>query len=796
MFNNYAKTAIRGMRRHWTYTLINVTGLAVGFIAGFFILLWVSDEISFNSGYDDGEQVYRVMRTSTYGPGQVYTWPYITAKLDEVLDENYPEIELAALISGGQNMALRSGDVVFREAGIHGGPDFFRIMSHDFLAGDSESALNSPESIVLSETLARKYFPDAFEGQTPEVGASAVLGSVLSLENRQDVQVSGVYRDVSAQNTYRPDFVLPMAEFVARNAWVNEWGNNGLRMMVRLIPGADASVVSDKIRMLVQENTDSDTDVLFLQPLSDVHLRSKFENGQLVGGRIDYLRIFSIVGIFILLIAAINFTNLSTARASQRTLEVGVRKTFGSGRARLATQFLAESVFTSLAALLLAAVAVVLLLTPFNTLTGKSITIGSGDWLIWAQFLALAVVTGLAAGWYPAAYLSGFSVVGVLRKNDNRAGRGINLRRGLVVFQFVMSVILIVGAGTVSNQLDYIRSKNLGLDRQDVFYSTLDGDLKDQFGTYKARMMQSPAIQSVTAGSNTPLSVGSSTSGGVQWEGRPEDDNTLYNLLQVNHDFTATMRMKLVAGRDFSQDFVADSANIVINETAVRAMGFDEPLGKTVTVWGRTGEIIGVVEDFHFASLYEPIDPMVMRLAPELTGYTFVRPTPGQTTAALAHFATVFKEFNPQAPLETPFLDTQFEEMYRSEVVIKKLTGWFTLLAILVACLGLFGLASFTAARRTKEIGVRKVLGASVAGIVGLLSREFVALVGLAIAIAMPVSWYIMDGWLADFEFHAPMSWRLYLAAGVGVVLLTYATVGFQSVKAAVANPVEALRNE
>lgn len=794
--SSYLRTALRGMRRHWSYTLINVFGLSMGFVACFFIVLWIQDELSFNSGYEEGESVFRVMRTATFGPDQVFTWPAVTYMLNDVLDEEYPEIELAAAFSWEQSLALRRDATVFREMGIHAGEDYFSILQHPFLAGDPQSALTRPDGIALSLKLARKYFPEAFLSGDDRAGAVAVLGESINLENRVDVTVTGVYEDPAPNATYRPDFVMSLADFVALNDWVLDWGNNGLRMFVKLAPGADPVAVSAKIRNVVREKADDLTQILFLQSLADMHLRNDYENGVNVGGRIDYVRIFGLVGLFILLIAAINFTNLATARASQRTLEVGVRKTFGSGRGRLALQFLSESVFTALLAFVVAAVAVYVLLTPFNTLTGKEIAIRASDLGMWAGFMGIALLTGMLAGWYPAAYLSSFSVVGVLRKNERGAGRGINLRRGLVVFQFALSVLLIIGAGTVSSQLDFIRSKNLGLDRQDVFFTVQDGNLLSDYDRFKARMMSSTSVGSVAASSNSPLFVGSSTARGVSWEGRAEDDNTLYHILRVSHDYTQTMKMSMVQGRDFSAEFPSDSLNIVVNQSAVTAMGFDEPLGQTVRVWGRTGQIIGVVEDFHFASLYSPIEPLVMRLDPEFTGYAFVRPAPGQTEAALAHFRTVFQEFNPNSPVETTFLDSEFEQTYRSEAVIKKLTTWFTVLAILVACLGLVGLASFTAARRTKEIGVRKVLGASTARIVGLLSREYVLLVLLSFALALPAAWALSNRWLSQFEYHTTIGWPLYLAAAIGVVLITYAAVGYQSLRAAMANPADSLRTE
>ncbi len=785
------------MRRHASYSVINILGLAVGFVASFFILVWVQDELSYDRHYEGVEDVYRVMRTATYGPEQIFTWPAVTAKLDDVLDEEYPEIRYAALMTWQESMSFLRGDITFREDGRHFGSDIFRILKHHFLSGDPESALDRPDAVVISNTMARKYFSEMYAaGETDEDGALRVLGETMTLENRLDVTVTGVFDDIPEQATMKFDFALAMQEFQARNDWIDDWGNNGLRMLVALAPGASATNVSSKIRLIIQDHTDSSLDVLFLQPYTDVYLRSNFEKGVLVGGRIDIINLFTLVGIFVLLIAAINFMNLSTARSAQRSLEVGIRKTFGSDRRRLAGQFLGESVMTSLFALVLAAVGVALLLPGFNSLVDKAITLTAVPATTWLEFVGIALVTGLIAGIYPAIYLSAFSVIGVLRGNSQGAARGANLRRGLVIVQFTLSIILIVGSFAVYNQIDYIRTKNLGLDRQDVFSAQLEGPMKEHYDSYVARLMREPSIEAVTSATNSPLFVGSSTAWGVKWDGRDKDDMTLYSILQTSHDFVRTMKMDLAAGRDFSRDFGTDSLNVIINEAAATAMGFKDPIGQEVTVWGRTGQIIGVVKNFHFADLHAKIDPLVMRLAPENAWLTFVRPKPGQTKEALAAFEKVFREFNPLYPYEYTFVDDSFEKTYRSEIMIGTLSRWFTGLAIFIACLGLFGLASFTAERRTKEIGIRKVLGASVPGVVGLLSREFVLLVLIAFFVATPVSWLLLQNWLDTFAYHTEMGAGIFVTAAAGVIAITYATVGYQSVRAALANPADALRME
>ena len=796
MLRNYLKTAFRSMRRHRAYSFINVLGLSVGLMASFLILLWVQDERSYDQFPDEVEQIYRVMRTARHGAGQVSTTQAITAKLDEVLVQKYPEITMGALHSWEQNLVFARGDLKFRESGRHAGVDYFKLFSFPFLAGDRATALTDPNSVVLSETMARKYFGEAFaEGVSAQAAAASLLGEVLRLDNRLDVTVTGVIEDVPPNSSIQFDFVLPVEEYARRNSWMDNWTSSGIRMFVKLQPGADAAAVSGKIKNLIKEHAEESVSELFLQPYTDIYLRSKYENGVLVGGRIEYVRIFALVGLFILLIASINFMNLATARSAQRALEIGIRKTFGSSRRSLAGQFLGESILTALLALVIALLAVWLVLPGFNAVTNKQITLNLGDLTLWGQFLGLALVTGLLAGAYPAAYLSGISLIKVLRKGITSTARGVGLRKGLVVFQFAISIVLIVGTITVYNQMQYIRSKNLGMDRENVFYSRLEGAAANQYESFRAQLMQEPSIVGVTAGSDNPLEVNIST-GGPRWDGKDPDDKTLYYVIMAGYDYLETMKMELVEGRTFSRAFATDSLNVVINETAARAMGMDDPIGQRLALWDREGQIIGVVKDFHMRSMYDPIEPLIFRLDPENVDLLFVRTAAGRTEEALAAFEKTFKAFNPEYPFEYQFLDTAFEETYRSEVVIGTLANYFALLAIFVACLGLFGLSSFTAERRTKEIGIRKVLGASVTHVVLLLSRDFVQLVVVAFVIGGPVAYWLMRDWLAEFTFHTDLGAGVFIVAAAAVLVMAFASIGYQSVKAALANPADSLRAE
>ena len=788
MLKNYLKVAIRNLRNHKGYSFVNVFGLAAGLACSFFILLWVQDELGFDSFHEEGDQIYRVMQHATFG-GRKGTQDAIPGPLDNILDEQYPEITHSVLMSWDFNMVVTLGDQTFRANGRYFGPDLFKVFTFPLIVGDPATALQNPESIVLSESMAEKYF--GFGWRT----RNDILGTTFRVENRIDMTLTGVFEDIPANSTLQFEFVLPVEEFNRRNEWVDTWTSNGLRLFVRLQKDADPVAVSAKIEGLIRENNDQWRTELFLQSITDMYLRSDYEDGVMVGGRIEYVRIFLLVALFIILIASINFMNLATARSAQRAREIGVRKSVGATRTLLAWQFLGESILLSLIAFVVAQIFVFVLLPSFNALTQKSVSISLLDPTLWLQFGGIALLTGLLAGSYPALYLSSLNVIGVLRNTLGKASRGAGIRKGLVVFQFMMSIILIVGTITVYKQLGYIQSKDLGVDRENVLYMDFEGGVKEQFGAFKQELLQEPGIVSVSAGSQNPLSIGQNTMS-TDFDGKDPGDTTLYNIVSTEIGFVEAMGIEMDQGRVFSEEFGADSSNYVVNEKAVEAMGMEDPIGQRLMLWGVEGTIVGVMKDFHMRSLYQPIDPVIFRLNHESTQIMFVRLGEGQTTGGIASLERVFKAFNPEYPFEYRFMDEQFEDTYRSEIVIGTLANFFAFMAVLIACLGLFGLASFTAERRTKEIGIRKVLGASVSNIVFLLSRDFLLLVLGAFAVAAPISYFVMNDWLNDFAFHTDLGIGVLALAGITSVLISGLTVSWQSIRAATANPVSSLRSE
>ncbi len=784
------------MKRHPGYAAINILGLSLGLVVSFVILLWVQDELAYDGFHKDVQDVYQVMRTADFG-GDISTTDAITAELDKVLDEEYPEIEYVSLLSWEKWSSFVRGDLAFRNMNRHVGPDFFRILTFEMYAGDPFTALDNPESVVLSEKMARNFFPEEFATHNDVISASqSILGQTLMFENRLEVTVTGVVENAPDHSSIKYDALLPYEEYARTNSWVKGWDNNGFRMIARLIPGADPAAVTDKIRMVVKEHDDSSTAEIHLQALTERYLWSNWKDGVLIGGRVDYVRIMGIVGILILLIAAINFTNLATAQSSQRAMEIGIRKAFGGSRKGLAGQFLFESVFTACLAFGVAVAATWGILPGLNNLTGKAIQVGGISLSTWVFFFGITVFTGLLAGSYPAAFLSRLGIMKVLRSRSSSGSGSGALRRLLVVFQFSISILLIVGTMTIYKQLHMIQTRNLGFDRENIVIARLEGGARAQFDSFKAKLKESPAILDVTqSDNNSPYDINTSTSD-PSYEGKIPDDNALFYMVATGYDYLKTFKMELVAGRDFSMDQGLDSANVIINETTARKLGFEDPIGQKFSVWGREGTIIGVVKDFHMRSMYAPISSVIIRLSFEEAGLYVVRTAAGKEAEAVAAMKSAFAEFSPGYPFNERFMDDEYNEMYRSEQVIGTLANWFAVLAIVIACMGLYGLASFTTTRRTKEIGVRKVLGASTGNVVMLLTKEFALMVGIAFLLAAPTAWWLMSKWLQDFEYKVNLGVGLFLLAGLGMVVITYATVGLQSMRAALANPADALRSE
>ncbi len=787
MFKNYVKIAFRNVLRQKSYAFINVAGLSIGLVCSFFILLWVTNETSYDRFYKEGDQIHQVWRHMTT-EGQINTYRSLPKHVAETMEAEYPEVLEAVPTRFSQQFVMTTGDRSYREAGGYVDPDFFQVFSFPFLQGNPETALQGIGSVVITARTARKLFGEDWQTR------GDVLGQSLTIDHRREFIITGVVRDVPKNSTIQFDMLLPTQEYIERNAQVENWYYMVFTIYVKLQKGASLEAFNAKVSDLFNKYTGASDHQIFLQPFEDVYLHSVYREGQLAGGRIQYVRILSAIALFLLLIACINFMNLATARSSQRAREIGVRKVIGAHQQSLISQFMTESIAMALIAFLVALGSVFALLPAFNDLTGKHITFADLNGSFLLGFLGISLIVGGLSGSYPALYLASFNPVAVLRGTFRQRSGAVNLRKGLVVFQFALSVMLIISTVAVYQQLDYIRTTNLGMERENLLFVAREGALVSQYEAVRQELLKHPGIASVTASGNNPLTYASNTTS-VNWEGKAPNNSQLFHIINVNYDFVETMRMELAAGRDFSRTFGTDSENYLVNEEAARILG-QAVLSKPLEVYGQKGQIVGVVKDFIMNSLYSPIEPTIIRLDPEAAGLLFVRTEPGRTQEALASLETVYKRFNPGYPFEYTFVDQAFERTYRSEAVMGTLANIFAVIALFISCLGLFGLTSFMVEQRTKEVGVRKVLGASLAGIVVLLSKDFLKLVLIGFMIATPITWYAMNQWLENFAYRIDVSPVVFLLAGLAAILIALATVSWQSAKAALMNPVDSLRNE
>ena len=787
MFKNYFKTAWRNLWKNKTFSFINIAGLALGMTCSLVIMLWLQDELQKDKFHANGKRLFRVMENQYYS-GDISTFNSTPGIFAENVVRDIPEIQMASQILWESENVFTIGNNFDKEKGRYVQKDFLKMFSFKLAKGDPATALQNPDGIVLSKKLADKYF----KGQDP-------IGKIIRIDNKENVTVTGVLEEIPEASSLKFDYLLNYYLWFKENDWAKEWGNNGPRCFVMLASGASVDKVNAKIKNYLKTKEKESNIELFLQNYGDSYLYSNWEGGKLLGGRIDYVRIFSLVAVIILLIACINFMNLATARSLKRAREIGVRKVIGAGKRQLIGQFLGESFLVTFLAICLSLILVFFLLPSFNQLTEKKLSLDFANPSFWMIMLGLLVITGFVAGSYPALFMSSLRPIVVLKGSLKFKPAATYFRKGLVVFQFALSIILILGMIVVYRQIDFINNKNLGFAREDLLFMPLEGELGKTFPTFKEELSKQPGILSVTSAGSSPLEVGSSTQG-VRWPGKDTTKLILFANNPVTYDYIKTMGIKLVAGRDFGRDYGLDTNNYLINEATARKIGYKDPVGKELTMWGDKGTIIGLMKDFHHNSLHVPIEPLIIRLQKPSWGNNWgsiiVRTKAGQSKQAIASMEKTWKQFNPGFPFQYFFTDDEIAKTYKAENTVSKLSRYFAFLAIFISCLGLFGLVTFTAEQRTKEIGIRKVLGASVTGIIQMLSTDFLKLVLLASLIAFPIAWWAMDNWLADYAYKVDIGWWIFPIAGITAMLIALLTVSFQAIKAAFANPVTALRSE
>jgi len=788
MVKNIFKTALRIFWKERGYATLNILGLTIGITASMLLLLYVQSEKSVNQFHKDIDDIYQVMEFQTYSD-ITYTYESNPGPLSDYFKQDMPEVELMAPFTWPEERLFRTDGESFKEEGRVAGGDFFHIFDLKFIEGTKENSLTDPTMLYISKSTKERIF-----------GNEPAFAKTLEVDGWGNYQVAGVFEDVPNNSTIKFDFIMPYEPWKARNGWLSDWGNNGIRGMAKLKPGVDIEIFNEKIKDYISKKEEVDQSVvtLFLQPFKDRYLYNNYENGKLSGGRIAYVRLFTVVAFFLLLIAAINFMNLATARSTKRAKEVGIKKVVGSSRFYLLLQFMTESVFLATLSTLLAGLLIMLVLTPLNQLVSKSMSFSLTDLNQLGMLLGIGIGVGILSGLYPSFVLSGFRALSVLKGTFKTSGWSNGLRKGLVVFQFAISTILIISTLVIHNQMSFIKNKNLGYGKDNVVYFNVEGALGDleTREMLKSRILENPNFLSASYSNGSPLMVGSSTSGGYSWEGKVDENQTNFYIIRTGHGFLETYDLELLEGRSFDTNLSTDTLNVIINEQTAKLMNVEDPLNVPITFWNRTGRVVGIVKDFHFSSLHQSIDPLVIALRPEDSQVFSVKITGQNIQESMAYLEETVKSINPNYPFSYNFVDESYEQLYRSETTIGTLADYFSVIAIFISLLGLFGLASFAAEQRIKEIGVRKVLGASLMNLMFLMTKGFLVLVVIGFLIAAPVGYYFMNNWLDAFEYRVGIGASVFVLAGLASLVITVLTVSYHALKAIHANPVNSLKYE
>ena len=788
MIKNYIKTTLRSLLKNRSYSFLNIAGLAIGISCASLIFLWVQDEMTFNHNYAKRDVLYKVYENQTYN-GKTSTFFGTPGPMWKAMKAEIPGIKNTARITGdGDNALFGLGDKAITEKGNWADPEIFSMLQLPFAKGSATNAFAQLKSVVISEKLAKKFF-----------GEADPMGKLIKLNNAENYTITGVFKDLPQNSTYQFQWLIPMANIDHKQPWMNIWGANWCRTIVELEPNANLTAINQKLNHYIASKTKAtNTTQCFLFAMNDWNLHNNFTEGKMDGGRIQYVKTFSFIAWIILLIACINFMNLSTARSEQRAKEVGVRKVMGAGKGKLVGQFIGEAVIMSFISVLVAVGLIYLALPSFNNLVQKELSVDIFDPLHLMYLIAISLVTGLLAGSYPAFYLSSFNPVSVLKniKIKSSAGSGF-IRQSLVVIQFSASIILIIGTVIIYQQIQHVKNRSIGYNKNNLVYIQLQDKQADHFIPVYNDLMRSGIVANAALSDNKVLQIGSNNDN-YAWDGKDASKNPLISWQNVSSQFISTMGFKLAAGHDFNNDARIDSNNVIINEAFAKQMGKEGRVGGILREGGtRPLTVIGILKDYLYNDMYGTAAPLVLYNHPSGTGILTIRFKSGvDIQEALSKAGAIVKADYPGYPFEYQFIDDDFNHLFKIETLTGTLAGVFASLAIFISCLGLFGLAAYTAERRIKEIGIRKVLGASVSGLAGLLSKDFLKLVGIAAIIAFPVAWYAMYSWLQDFAYRISMPWWIFLLAGIVAAAVALATISFQAIKAAMSNPVKSLRTE
>jgi putative ABC transport system permease protein len=791
MFKNYLKTTWRSLMKNKFYSFINILGLTIGMASAILILLWIQNEMSHDRFYKKSDRIY-VANNRDKVNGKTMAWRTTPAPLGPALKKDYPEVEDVVRINEyGANFLLTAGDKHFSLHGIFADSGYLSMFSFPLITGNPTTALNRPQNIVLTRQLAMKLF-----------GKEDVTGETVRIDSLDYFTVSAVLKDLPSNTRFSYEYILPWFYAEKKNMVGTRWDNNNILTCILLKPGASQSVLDKKIRNITIDHMkgsgDPSTTQVFTQSMKDTWLYDKEENGTYIGGRLERVKLFAIIAALILVIACINFMNLSTARSEKRAKEVGIRKVVGAQRQFLVMQFISESILLAFIASILAIVIVQVVLPAYNQLLGLKLLIDFSSPYYWLFAIAFVLLTGLLAGIYPAFYLSSFRPIRVLKGAFTSADKVVTPRRILVVLQFTFAITLIICTIIVQNQINYAQRRDAGYSRNNLAFVIQFGDAHKNYELIKHDLLASGAVTAV-AQTSSPITESWGDSWGFTWNGSTEDDKkTDFIMYGADEDFTKTMGTKVIQGRGIDiNNYKTDSTACLLNETAVRVMRLKDPVGQVIRAGRDSVHVVGVVKDFILTTPYEPVQQMI--IGGPAFGFMVINfklsPNPS-ISANLQKVEAVFKQYNPQYPFNVRFYDQEYDKKFQDEKQTGTLSGLFAGLTIFISCLGLLGLATYVAQSRIKEIGVRKVLGASVPGIVALLSTDFLKLVLISFLIASPVAWFMMNHWLASYSYRVDISWWVFAVAGCMSVAIAFITVSFHAIKAAIANPVKSLRTE
>jgi len=789
MLKNFFKIAFRNLWRSKGFSAINIIALAIGMASAIIILLWIQNEVSYDQFHEKKDRIYEAWNRATFD-GKLMSWSTTPKVLARTLEKDLPEVEQAARVQWPSNYLFSIDDKRLTVPGRIVDSNFLQIFSFPLIKGNPSTVLNDVHNIVLTQKLAIKLF-----------GKEEPIGKIIKIDNSDNFRVTGILKDIPDNTRFDFEHLLPWSYLRERGEDDNYWGSNSTRTYVLLKPNARLASVAPKIKVFKQKYNDEakkDNWQMFLYPISRWRLYSNFENGyETNGGRITFVKLFGIIAAFILLIACINFMNLSTARSEKRAKEVGIRKVVGAQKSSLISQFIAESVLLAFLAGIIAIIIVQLSLSGFNALTDKKLFIPYRSLYFWLTGIGFVIFTGFLAGSYPAFFLSSFQPVKVLKGTFKKANALVTPRKVLVVLQFTFAIILTICTIIVKQQIDYAKDRETGYDRNNLIYHFLTGDIAKNYQLIKNELLASGVAVSVTK-TSAPLTQSWSDGWGQEWEGKDPNDRTDFRRYNEDGGLSKTAGLQFVAGRDIDvQQYPTDSLAMILNESSLKIMKFKNPLGQIVKDNDQQWHVIGVIKDFILESPYEPTKPMLIYGPKSWFNVIQMKLNSKNSTAQnLKAAEAIFKRYNPEYPFEYKFVDEEYTQKFEDEKRTGTLAGLFAGLTIFISCLGLFGLATYMAEARIKEIGVRKVLGASVTSITALLSKDFVKLVIVSILIASPIAWFAMHKWLESYNYRISISWTVFVASGILAMLIALLTVSFQAIKAEVTNPVNSLRTE